>query len=68
MKKSQKSRLSFSAENQNIHKGIIALPKKTGQNDDGGRLSNFYLKLNVHVQTNMLTAIWLFPSPNLPEN
>ena len=37
------------------------MAEKTGQNGDDERLSNFGLKLNVHVQYNMLTAIW--PAP-----
>ena len=37
------------------------MAEKTGQNGDGERRSNFSLKLNVHVQYNMLTAIW--PAP-----
>ena len=37
------------------------MPAKTGRNDDDERLSNFGLKLNVHIQYNMLTAIW--PAP-----
>ena len=34
------------------------MAEKTGQNSNGERRSNFGLKLNVHVQYNMLTAIW----------
>ena len=34
---------------------------KIRQNDGGGRCSNFDLKLNVHVQYNMLRLIW--PAP-----
>ena len=34
------------------------MAEKTGRNGDGKRHSNFGLKLNVHVQYNMLTAIW----------
>ena len=37
------------------------MAEKTGRNGDGERRSNFDLKLNVHVQYNMLTAIW--PTP-----
>ena len=37
------------------------MDKKTGQNSDDERRSNFGLKLNVHVRYNMLTAIW--PAP-----
>ena len=33
------------------------MPEKTGRNDDDERWSNFSLKLNVHIQYNMLTAI-----------
>ena len=42
------------------------MAEKTGRNCDDERLSNFGLKLNVHVQYNMLTAIWPAPLPNLP--
>ena len=34
------------------------MAEKTGRNGDDERCSNFGLKLNVHVQYNMLTAIW----------
>ena len=34
------------------------MAEKTGQNGDSKLRSNFGLKLNVHVQYNMLTAIW----------
>ena len=34
------------------------MDEKTGRNSDDEHLSNFGLKLNVHVQYNMLTAIW----------
>ena len=34
---------------------------KIRQNDGGGRCSNFDLKLNVHVQYNMLRLIWHAP-------
>ena len=37
------------------------MAEKTGQNGDEKRRSNFDLKLDVHVQYNMLTAIW--PAP-----
>ena len=37
------------------------MAEKTGRNDDDERRSKFGLKLNVHVQYNMLTAIW--PAP-----
>ena len=33
------------------------MAEKTGRNGDGKRRSNFHLKLNVHVQYNMVTAI-----------
>ena len=35
---------------------IHCMVEKTGQNGDGEHRSNFYLKLNVHVQYNMLMA------------
>ena len=38
-----------------------SMAEKTGRNGDGERRSNFGIKLNVHVQYNMLTATW--PSP-----
>ena len=34
------------------------MAEKTGRNGDSKLRSNFGLKLNVHVQYNMLTAIW----------
>ena len=34
------------------------MAEKTGQNFNDERRSNFIIKLNVHVQYNMLTAIW----------
>ena len=37
------------------------MAEKTGRHGDDERLSNFDLKLNVHVSYNMLTAIW--PAP-----
>ena len=37
------------------------MAEKTGRNGDEEQSSNFGLKLNVHVQYNMLTAIW--PAP-----
>ena len=37
------------------------MAEKNFQNGDGERHSYFGLKLNVHVQYNMLTAIW--PAP-----
>ena len=37
------------------------MAEKPGQNDNEEGRSNFGLKLNVHVQYNMLTAIW--PAP-----
>ena len=37
------------------------MAEKTGRKGDDERHSNFFLKLNVHVRYNMLTAIW--PSP-----
>ena len=37
------------------------MAEKIGQNGDGKRRSNFHLKLNVHVQYNMVTTIW--PAP-----
>ena len=37
------------------------MAKKIGRNGDGGRRSNFALKLNAHVQYNMLRPIW--PAP-----
>ena len=37
------------------------MAEKTGRNGDNEGRSNFGLKLNVHVQYNMLTAIW--PAP-----
>ena len=37
------------------------MAEKTGRNKEGERHSYFYLKLNEHVQYNMLTAIW--PAP-----
>ena len=37
------------------------MAEKTARNGDDERRSNFYLKLNVHVQYIMLTAIW--PAP-----
>ena len=44
-------------EKSKISKGY-SMAEKTGRNGDGERCSNFGLKLNVHVQYNMLTAIW----------
>ena len=44
------------------------MAEKTSRNGDSERRSNFGLKLNVHIQDNMLTAICLLPSPNLHEN
>ena len=37
------------------------MAEKTGRNGDGERHSNFGPKFNVHIQYNMLTAIW--PAP-----
>ena len=37
------------------------MAEKTGRNGDSERRSNFGLKLNVHIQDNMLMAIW--PAP-----
>ena len=37
------------------------MAEKNGRNGDGERHSKFFLKLNVHVQCNMLTAVW--PAP-----
>ena len=37
------------------------MAEKTSRNGDDERRSKFGLKLNVHVQYNMLTAIW--PAP-----
>ena len=37
------------------------MAEKTGRNSDDERCTNFGPKLNVHVQYNMLTAIW--PAP-----
>ena len=37
------------------------MDEKTLRNGNDERRSNFFLKLNVHVQYNMLTAIW--PAP-----
>ena len=37
------------------------MAEKTSRNSDDEHHSNFGLKLNVHVQYNMLTAIW--PAP-----
>ena len=37
------------------------MAKKTGRKGDGERRLNFTLKLNVHVQYNILMAIW--PAP-----
>ena len=37
------------------------MAEETGRNGDDEGHSNFGLKLNVHVQYNMLTAIW--PAP-----
>ena len=37
------------------------MAKKTGRKGDDERRSNFGLKLNVHVQYNMLKAVW--PAP-----
>ena len=37
------------------------MAEKTIRNGDDERRSNFGLKLNVHVQYNMLTAIWIAP-------
>ena len=37
------------------------MAEKNGRNGDGEPSSNFGLQLNVHVQYNMLTAIW--PAP-----
>ena len=37
------------------------MAEKPGRNGDDERLSNFGLKLNVHIQYNMLMAIW--PAP-----
>ena len=34
------------------------MAKQTGKKGDGERRSNFTLKLNVHVQYNILMAIW----------
>ena len=34
------------------------MAEKTGRNGNDERLSNFGLKLYVHVQYNILTAIW----------
>ena len=34
------------------------MAEKNGRNGDGKLRPNFGLKLNVHVQYNMLTAIW----------
>ena len=40
---------------------VYSVAEKTGRKGDGERRSNFALKLNVHVQYNMLMAIW--PTP-----
>ena len=40
---------------------VYSMVKKIGQNGDDERRSNFGLKLNVHVQYNMLRPIW--PAP-----
>ena len=40
---------------------FYSMAKKIGRNGDGGRRSNFGLKLNVQVQYNMLRPIW--PAP-----
>ena len=37
------------------------MAKKFGRNGDGGQRSNFALKLNVHIQYNMLGQIWAAP-------
>ena len=37
------------------------MAEKTSRNGDGECRSNFSLKLNVHIQYDMLTAIW--PAP-----
>ena len=37
------------------------MAEKNGRNGDSKLRSNFSLELNVHVQYNMLTAIW--PAP-----
>ena len=37
------------------------MAEKTGRNGDDECRSNFFLKLNVHIQYNMLMAIWLAP-------
>ena len=41
------------------------MAEKTGRNGDDERRSNFGLKLNVHIQYNMLMAIWLAPIAQL---
>ena len=40
------------------------MAKKIDRNGDGGRRSNFGLKLNVQVQYNMLRPIWPAPIKN----
>ena len=37
------------------------MAKIFGRNGDIGRLSNFALKLNVHIKYNMLSQIWAAP-------
>ena len=37
------------------------MAEKSGQNGNDERRSKFGLKFNVHVQYNMLTAIWYAP-------
>ena len=41
------------------------MAEKTGRNGDGERRSNFFIKWNVHVEFNMLTAIWTAPIAKL---
>ena len=41
------------------------MAEKIGRNGDGGRRQNFGLKLNVHIQYNMLRPIWPAPVTSL---
>ena len=63
-KKIQKSWPWFSAKNRKFPKGLV-WPKKIGRNGDGGRRRKFGLKLNVHIQYNMLRPIWPAPVASL---
>ena len=40
---------------------MYSMAKKFGRNGDGGRRLNFGLKLNVHIQYNMLSPIYSAP-------